>query len=464
MGKRGIEVVCLSLALVAVFLLAACGVKEQVVQEARWSDAKDKRVSNLPAGAAKIEHVVIITQENHSFDNYFGTFPGANGIPMKDGTPTPCIPDPDSKRCERPFYNSSAENYGGPHDESGAKVAIDGGKMDGFLQMERAGRNKSCGTDKQPNPDCSPAGEKGAEPDVMGYRDRRTIPNYWRYAEEYVLQDRFFASMAAASVPNNLARVSGWSATCSSSDPMSCRNDLDPYGGYAAVPVPRSDLAWTDITDLLHENDVSWAYYVETGPNGTPPSRNPLPYFTTVKENGQLGNIQDVARFHENAKNGRLPAVSWVMSGPKNSEHPPASIQDGQAFVTRAVNSVMQVRNWENTVIFLTWDEWGGFYDHVPPEKVDENGYGIRVPGLVISPYAKRGYIDSQTLTSDAYLKFIEDRFLDSQRLDPATMSRPDPRPSVRENAPQLGDITQAFDFNQKPRPPLVLPERPSSR
>jgi phospholipase C len=122
------------------------------------------------------------------------------------------------------------------------------------------------------------------------------------------------------------------------------------------------------------------------------------------------------------------------------------------------VNAVMQGPNWNSTAIFLTWDEWGGFYDHVVPPTVDQNGYGLRVPGIVISPYAKRGYVDHQTLSFDAYLKLIEDRFLGGSRIDPRTDSRPDQRPRVREDAPHLGTLTRDFDFSQPPRRPLILP------
>jgi phospholipase C len=121
----------------------------------------------------------------------------------------------------------------------------------------------------------------------------------------------------------------------------------------------------------------------------------------------------------------------------------------------------MRSPNWDSTAIFLTWDDWGGFYDHVAPPVVDLNGYGLRVPGLVISPYARRGFIDHQTLSFDAYLKFIEDRFLGGQRLDPLTDGRPDPRPTVRENVPTLGNLVRDFDFNQRPRPPLILKPYP---
>jgi phospholipase C len=121
----------------------------------------------------------------------------------------------------------------------------------------------------------------------------------------------------------------------------------------------------------------------------------------------------------------------------------------------------MKSPDWNSTAIFLAWDDWGGFYDHVVPPSVDQNGYGLRVPAITISPYARTGYIDHQALSSDAYLKFIEDDFLGGVRLDPQTDGRPDPRPDVRENQPILGDLTADFDFSQQPRPPMLLPTNP---
>ncbi len=123
----------------------------------------------------------------------------------------------------------------------------------------------------------------------------------------------------------------------------------------------------------------------------------------------------------------------------------------------------MKGPGWNSTAIFLSWDDWGGFYDHVVAPAVDQNGYGLRVPGIVISPYAKRGFIDHQTLSSDAYLKFIEDDFLGGARLDPATDGRPDRRPDVRENQPVLGNLEQDFNFSQPPRAPVLLPINPTT-
>jgi phospholipase C len=240
--------------------------------------------------------------------------------------------------------------------------------------------------------------------------------------------------------------------------------------------------SWTDLTYLLHKDSVSWAYYVQSGiqpdcddnPDQTtagcapvaqgartPSIWNPLPSFTDVKENGQLGDIKNLSTFYTAAEQGTLPAVSWIAPTQDNSDHPPANLATGQAYVTNLINTIMRGPDWDSTAIFLAWDDWGGFYDHVVPPMVDQNGYGLRVPALVISPYAKQGYIDHQTLSFDAYNKFIEDDFLGGARLDPATDGRPDPRPDVREDVKVLGNLVADFDFSQPPRPPVLLTTHP---
>ena len=123
----------------------------------------------------------------------------------------------------------------------------------------------------------------------------------------------------------------------------------------------------------------------------------------------------------------------------------------------------MRGPEWKSTAIFLTWDDWGGFYDHVAPPAVDQNGYGFRVPALVISPYARKGYIDHQVLSFDAFNKFIEDDFLNGARLNPRTDGRPDPRPGVRETATVLGNLVADFNFRQRPRQPVLLPLHPAA-
>jgi phospholipase C len=184
-----------------------------------------------------------------------------------------------------------------------------------------------------------------------------------------------------------------------------------------------------------------------------------LPWFTTVREDDQLGNIMTHDQYYEAAASGDLPTVSWIMPYSGVGEHPNSGepIWKGERHVTQVVNAAMQGPDWDETAIFITWDDWGGFYDHVVPPVVDDNGYGIRVPGLMISPWAKAGMIDSQTLSFDAYLKLIEDLYLGGQRLDPKTMSRPDSRPTVREDLAILGDLLEEFDFQQEPLPPMIL-------
>jgi phospholipase C len=193
----------------------------------------------------------------------------------------------------------------------------------------------------------------------------------------------------------------------------------------------------------------------------TPGIWNPLPSFDTVQKDGERSNVTDVSSFYASVARGTLPAVSWIAPSWATSEHPNASVRSGQAYVTGLVNAVMASPEWSSTAIFVSWDDWGGFYDHVPPPTVDAAGYGLRVPGLVISPYARQGLIDHQVLSHDAYLRFIEDDFLGGERLDPRRDGRPDPRPGVRENAPILGDLAADFDFSRPPRPPLLLDPLP---
>jgi phospholipase C len=409
-------------------------------------------------GIHKIRHVVVIMQENRSFDSYFGTYPGADGLARDaSGQFSACLPHSRDAGCDRPYHETADRNAGGPHGAADAVGDIDNGRMDGFVrQAEAATSCAVAGAD----PTCSPQ-----HPDVMAFHDRRELPLYWSYADNYVLQDHLFEPNLGWSLPSHLFLVSGWSAKCSSpTDPATCKSDLDLVDHLAGV---RSDFAWTDLTYQLHRDNVPWAYYVAKGsapdcPGGeiacpavaqsaaTPSIWNPLPSFATVNANGQRGNVQDLSHFYAAARGGHLPAVSWIAPNWAESEHPSALVSHGQAFVKGLVDAITHGPEWASTAIFLTWDDWGGFYDHVPPPHVDENGYGLRVPGLVLSPYARRGFIDHQTLSFDAYAKFIEDDFLAGARLDNGD-GRPDPRPTVRENASILGDLTRDFDFSQPP-------------
>ena len=482
--------------LLAVTLLAACTSSAGSSSSAPSSPSSSgpssaggvERVSGGPsgtylvsAGLHKIKHVIIVMQENRSFDSYFGTYPGADGIPMSNGTPTACVPNP-AGGCTRPYHDTADVNGGGPHGEANAVADVNGGQMNGFI-AQRDNAKSSCA-----NPD-DPACTNGVAPDVMGYHTAAEIPDYWTYAHDFVLQDHMYEPVKSWSLPDHLYMVSAWSAKCKNQSPASCVNNI--VGPYGAAQFGKAvnqevtdgttsiDLAWTDITWLLFAHHVSWAYYVQTGVQPdcendsaetcppvkqsakTPGIWNPLPLFGDVHADHQLSNIEDLNSYYAAARAATLPSVSWITPSGPDSEHPPASVHQGQAYVTSIINAAMKSPDWNSTAIFLGWDDWGGFYDHVAPPAVDQNGYGLRVPGLVISPYARQDYIDHQALSSDAYLKFIEDDFLGGARLNPQTDGRPDPRSDVRENEAILGNLDQDFDFSQAPRPPVLLPTNP---
>jgi phospholipase C len=431
-------------------------------------------------GIRKIKHVVIVMQENRSFDSYFGTYPGADGLPRdSSGRFTVCVPDPKRGGCVAPFHNPSPVNHGGPHGVRNFLADVNGGQMNGFVGEAEAG--VGCQTN---SPDCSPCKVNQAScTDVMGYHDAQEIPNYWYYARHFVLQDHLFEPIHSWSLPQHLFMLSEWSAHCTSpTNSYSCRNQvqnpgLPPHFGSNHSSIP-PHYSWTDLTYLLHRHGVSWGYYVYPGiqpdcPNGsmtcapvfqsaqTPGIWNPLPYFTTVRRDRQMRNVQTISNFYAQVQRGQLPAVSWIAPADAVSEHPPANIFAGQEFVTVLINSIMRSPEWKSTAIFLSWDDWGGFYDHVSPPTVDQNGFGFRVPGIIISPYAKAGFIDHQMASQDAYVRFIEDDFLSGQRVNPATDGRPDPRPDVRETLPQVGNLAADFNFNQRPLRPLILLQSP---
>ena len=437
--------------------------------------------SSQPSGLGLIKHVIVIMQENRSFDSFFGTFPGADGIP-----PGTCLPSAVTRACVASFHDPSDRNTGLPHGYTSAIADIDGGKMDGFIGQAVGTSATSCLLAHDPTCTLPDAGTE-----ATGYHDQHEIPNYWDYADQFALFDHMYEPAPSYTLPSHLYLVSDWSATCNlKGDPESCQTDMIGPGSVPGQPKAKQ-YAWTDITYLLRNAGVSWGYFVAPGTQpdctddsdaycvpvdqkvGTQSIFNPLPEFNDVQETGQLSNIQTADNFLTEAQNGTLPSVSWVVPSNTNSDHPDALVSRGQSWVTSLVNAVMDGPDWNSSAIFLTWDDWGGFYDNEAPPTpsqlgipgtADDPGYGIRVPAILISPYAKQGFIDSQTYSFDAFNKFIEDVFLSGQRLDPTTDGRPDSRPDVREDFVP-GDLTDPvlgpFDFTQPPRPPYLLPVYP---
>ncbi len=360
-----------------------------------------------------IKHVIVVMQAGHSFDNYFGTYPGADGIPA--GTCMPVDPtDPNNGNCVTPFHIGSTDVQPGNLDDSQTTSQLDynGGAMDGFVyalsQRNQDGRL------------------------AMGYYDDRDIPYYWNIADQYVLFDHFFSSSTGGSKANYQYWVSGSSSADSTADTSNA-----------------SDLP--TIFDRLQQAGVSWKFYVE--------NYDPALNYRTVDQYAAnrasqvtsvpvlsmdrfiddptlASHIVNLAQYNVDLANDTLPAVAYIVaSGP--SEHPPTNIQSGERFVRSLLQSLMTSSSWNSSAFMLTYDDWGGWFDHVSPPRVDANGLGFRVPALLVSPYAKQGYVDHTQLDFTSILKFIEVNY----GLQPL---------STRDAT--ANDLSSAFDFQQSPR------------
>jgi phospholipase C len=452
--------------------LVAIGVGRPVAAFQLFAPALQAPAGSKALGApSPLQHIIFIVQENRSFDHYFGTFPGADGFPR----PMPCLPDSwHPSVCDSPYLNHLDSNDGNAHGQEWQALSIDGGKMDGFVLARQKFLGPKCnaGNAGRSLPGSYVDDEgilkgNGCRNDVMGYHDGTDIPNYWAYASRYVLMDHFFESVASWSQPNHFEIFSGWSAKCTQQDPPDVSSCASSFGGDVwKDDRPMPDL-WTDITYLLYRGGISWGVYLDGG-QGSPFGQkavpgiwNVLPGFETVQEDGQLANaLLDQKQFYVDAAAGTLPQVTWLLPHYYDSEHPLASISHGQSYVTGLINAIMQGPDWSTSAIFVVYDDADGFYDHEPPPfNFDKLGLGIRVPAWMISPYAKPHYIDHQICSVDCYLKFIEDTFLNGERMQQA--GRPDPRPDYRDAQPVYGDLRNDFDFGHPPQPPLVLPTHP---
>ncbi|MGA3167369.1 MAG: alkaline phosphatase family protein [Terriglobia bacterium] len=391
------------------------------------------RPRDLPASASpstrgmdKIEHVVWIIQENHSFDNYFGTFPHADGIP-----PSTCLPSlPGSKECVKPFHMPQGQPLLDlEHSWETAQAAYDHGAMDGFVWVE-------------------------GSPYTIGYYDETDIPNYWRYARHFTLCDRFFSSEMTGSSPNHVFTVAAQSGEINNIGTLEqLEDELDDPEGFP----------FASIVKHFGNQNVSWKYYVETQPKSPdwaeinaslsrlafPDPKgftlwNPMPGFKAIREDeSRMNRLVALDEYYEDLQEGTLPQVAWIIPDFQDSEHPPEPLDQGMWYVTRIVNALMGSPYWSHTAIFLTWDDYGGFYDHVPPPEVDAYGYGPRVPMLVISPYAKPDYVSHYNYDFTSVLKFIEERWN---------------LPHLTARDGRANGMLDCFDFDAPPRAAEVIP------
>jgi phospholipase C len=344
-----------------------------------------------------IKHVFVFVQENHTFDNYFGYYPGVNGL--TNAVPQP---DPNSTTPLAPFeLNSATLPRDLCHFAPCAQADYDNGKMDGFLT--KAGENSN---------------------QTMGYFNHDLIPYYWDYAYQYVLMDNFYSPFMGPSLPNHVYLVSGESGGITND------NTNITY-------------SFPTIVDELDAAHVSWAYYAgeHTFVNGW----NPLPASTTyMKAHPQLQGIYETNTFPAAIAQPNFPSVAWIMpENEQTSEHPPYNITTGELSVVSEINDIMKSQYWSSSAIVLTWDDYGGWYDNASPPQVDQYGFGFRVPALIISPYAKQGFVDNTVTEFASTLKLIETLFN---------------LPSLGTRDVKADNLLEAFSFSQTPRPPLVLP------
>jgi phospholipase C len=282
------------------------------------------------------------------------------------------------------------------------------------------------------------------------------IPNYWAYAKAFTLGDRMFTSNAGASFPNHLFKIAatanGAYENPSGPDQLRWGCDSRPRQHVPSL-TPRGKLFNQEpcfnivtIVDRLEEAGISWAYYAPAP--GKPGYKwNSLSAIRTVRNNAARwkAHVRLDTKFAADAKAGRLPAVSYLVSNVLDSEHPPQSVCRGENWTVRQLNALMQGPDWKSSVVFLSYDDFGGFYDHVAPPRSDVFGFGPRVPLLVISPFAKPGFVDHTTYEFSSFLRFIEERY----GFEP-----------LSERDAAADNMANAFDFSQRPLPPLILQPR----
>ena len=375
----------------------------------------------------------------------FGTMPGVDGATtakISTGATVPLYECPNKMPSDL------------PHDWRSANVALDQGAMDWF------DKNVNCTSATSPQP----------------YRClcqyyQSDIPNFWAYAQNYVLYDEFFTAILGPSFPNHLFTVAGWANNtignpggtndtswgCDDSSSavvqQAYKLGVPGSGTYAYAHFISPCMDYPVLPDLLNAAGLTWNYYAPAQ-NSAGGEWNSFDAISHIRFSAQWAtNFPPDSQFYTDAANGTLPNVSWLVEPNNLSGHPPASFCANENIVVGLVNAVMNGPEWNSTAIFITFDDFGGFYDHVAPPICgdraagDLTGCGFRVPLTVISPYAKAGYIDHNITEFSSFLSTVEHNF---------------GLPSL--GAPSRdalsGDLLDAFDFTQPPQAPLVLTPR----
>ena len=371
-----------------------------------------------PAGVpttTPVHHFVTMLQENHSFDNYFGTYPGADGLPT--GT---CVPvDPAATppgECVKPFLLDGKASPRIASNQVAFDQAYDNGKLDGFVTAQ--------------------SGNGHTEAGAMGYYDGNSLPFYWHLANRYVLFDHLFSSSSGGTLWNHLYWMTG-------SD-----------GGLTDERIPEGGLNSPTIFDRLQAAGVSWKIYVENYDdtvNIDDPAtlrkvqlaRVPVLAMRSFADNPSLmSHVVKLDQYYSDLAKGQLPAVSYIVpSG--SSEHPPSKLHSGPLLVNRLVGALERSSAWPQSAFLLSYDDAGGFYDHVVPPTAAGSSLGFRVPALLVSPFAPVGKVNHTTLETASIPGFIEDNW----NLAPLT---------TRDAS--AGRLTTAFDFKQPPRRAETVP------
>lgn len=392
--------------------------------------ARRVQAATCPQGACTIQHIVIMVKENRTFDNLFGTYPGADGATTytdSSGKVKPLRHQPD-----RLLYDIN-------HSAASAQLAYDNGKMDRFSEI----------------PGAHQAGEDMADSQLY----QSDIPNYWTYARHFSLADRFFTTAMGPSFPNHLDMITVQSNANDNPQPSAGYFGCDSPSGTTVDQLEQSGertlsfpcYDYRTIADSLDTAGLSWKYFGKPYQLHTPGGYL-WSAFAAIKHirNGPdwRRNVVDFTQFAREARKGTLPAVSWLVQPVENSDHPGASICQGENWTVNAMNAIMGNRRaWAHTAVVVTWDDFGGLYDHVAPPHGPNPyvGYGFRVPALMISPYARAGFVDHTQYDFTSIQTFIEHVF----GLSPLGTR------DARANS-----LFNSFDFSQKPLPPLPLKTR----